>query len=62
MADSDFGGWGWFVEHLSRTLAAQQSVIKNIAIIAINLVTPKAQAKNEHLFNEPASEVGSLNI
>ncbi len=27
---------------------------KNIAIIVINLVTPKAQAKNEHLFNEPA--------
>jgi hypothetical protein len=30
-------------------------VTKNIAITVINLVTPKARAKHEHLFNEPAS-------
>ncbi len=30
---------------------------KNIAIIAVNLVTPKARAKHEHLFNELASEL-----
>jgi hypothetical protein len=29
-------------------------VTKNIAIIIMNLVTPKAGAKHEHLFNEPA--------
>ncbi len=34
---------------------AQQSVTQNVAIIVINLVTPKARAKHEHLFNEPAS-------
>jgi hypothetical protein len=28
----------------------------------MNLVTPKAGAKHELLFNKPASEVGSLNI
>jgi hypothetical protein len=34
----------------------------NIAIMVINLVTPKARAKHEHLFNELASELfaGSL--
>jgi hypothetical protein len=30
-------------------------VTKNIAIMVINLVTPKAAAKREHLFNKPAS-------
>jgi hypothetical protein len=36
-------------------------VAKNIAIFVINLVTPKARAKHEQLFNEPATEAGSLN-
>jgi hypothetical protein len=31
-------------------------VTKNIAIIVINLVTPKSRAKHMPLFNEPASE------
>jgi hypothetical protein len=31
-----------FVEHLSRTLVAQQSVTKYIAMIVISLVTPQA--------------------
>jgi hypothetical protein len=42
---------------------AQQSVIKITSLVFINLVTPKARAKHEPLFNEPAaSEVGLLNI
>ncbi len=47
--------WGGFVEHLSKTCAAQQSVTKIIYLIFINLVTPKAAAKRELLFNKPAS-------
>jgi hypothetical protein len=41
--------------------AAQQSVTKFIAMIVINLVTPKAGAKHELLFNKLASylNVGS---
>jgi hypothetical protein len=42
MADARVG----FVEHLSLTYVAQESV---------NLVTPKAGAKHERLFNKPAS-------
>ncbi len=48
---------GGFVEHLSWTSVAQQSVTKIITLIHINLVTPKARAKHELLFNEPASDV-----
>ncbi len=46
----------WFVEHLSQTLAVQQSVTKFIVMIAINLVTPKAATKHELLLNKPMSE------
>jgi hypothetical protein len=35
---------------------------KYIAMIAINLATPKAVAKQELLFNKLASETGLLNI
>ncbi len=45
---------GGFVEHLSRTQVAQQSVTKFISLGIENLVTPKAGAKRELLFNEPA--------
>ncbi len=38
---------GEFVEHLSQTLVAQQSVTKIILLVLINLVTPKARAKHE---------------
>jgi hypothetical protein len=44
---------------------AQQSVTKLMQIIALNLVTPRAEAKLEFFFNKPASEpseVGLLNI
>jgi hypothetical protein len=44
-----------FVEHLNRTYIAQQSVNKNIAIVVINLVTPKGAAKLELLFNNPVT-------
>jgi hypothetical protein len=36
---------GVFVEHLSLTQAAQQSVTKFILIVALNLITAKAAAK-----------------
>ncbi len=35
---------------------------KFIAMTVINFVTPKAEAKNELLFNKLGSEVGLLNI
>jgi hypothetical protein len=41
---------------------AQQSVTELVAMIATSLVTPKAGAKHELLFNESATEVGFLNI
>ncbi len=44
------------VEHISQTEAAQQSVIQFLAVIVINLVPPKAAAKQELLFNKLASE------
>jgi len=47
---------GGFVEHLSGTYVGQQSVIKIIYLILINLDAPKARAKHEHLFNKPASD------
>ncbi len=46
---------GGFVEHLSLTKVAQQSVTYIIGQAYVNLVTPKAGAKRELLFNEPAS-------
>jgi hypothetical protein len=33
-----------------------------MSLTFVNLVTPKAQAKHELLFNKPASEVGLLHI
>ncbi len=45
---------GGFVEHLSRTYAGQQSVTQYTIKIAMFLVTPKAGAKHELLFNKPA--------
>jgi hypothetical protein len=35
-------------------------VTKIHSMTIMNLVTPKAGAKHEHLFNEPATEVGLL--
>jgi hypothetical protein len=43
---------GGFVEHLSLTEVAQQSVTKIIHMTIMNLVTPKAGAKHELLFNK----------
>jgi hypothetical protein len=48
---------GGFVKRLSQTEVAQQSVTKYKAMIGIYLVAPKAGAKQELLFNKPASEV-----
>ena len=45
---------GGFDGHLSTTLEAQQSVTKIIFLTSVNLVTPKAGAKHELLFNELA--------
>jgi hypothetical protein len=46
---------GGFVEHLSPTLAAQQSVTKIISVTIKILVTPKAGAKHTLLLNKTAS-------
>jgi hypothetical protein len=46
---------GGFVERLSQSKAAQQNVTKIITLIFINLVTSKAGAKRELLFNKPYS-------
>ncbi len=48
-----------FVEHLSPTKVAQQSVTRFINIAALNLVALKAVAKHERLFNKPVAS--SLN-
>ncbi len=50
---------GWFVEHLGWTKAVQQSVTKFIAMIFMNVVTPKAAAKNRLLLNKlaPGTEI-----
>jgi hypothetical protein len=40
----------------------QQSVTQFTIIVAMNLVAPKADAKNEHLFNKLASVVGLFSI
>ncbi len=42
------------VEHLSPTYVAQK-VTKFITVNDVNLVTPKAGAEHELLFNKPAS-------
>ncbi len=52
---------GGFIEHLSRTLVAQQSVTKITSLVVVNLVTPKAGAKNELVFNKQAYEARLLN-
>jgi hypothetical protein len=44
--------YAWFVEHQSQTLAGQQSVMECITMIVMILVTPKAAAKHELLFNK----------
>jgi hypothetical protein len=49
-----------FIEKLNRTYAAQQSVTQFIAMFALNLVTPKAAAKQELLFNKPANGLVGL--
>ncbi len=49
---STFGG---FVEHLSQTNVTQLSVTQYITMIVRILVTPKAGAKHEVLFNLLAS-------
>ncbi len=46
---------GGFVKQLGQTYAAQQGVTKIISLTFINLVTPKARAKHEPLFNKLAS-------
>jgi hypothetical protein len=46
---------GGFFQHLSWAKAAQQSVTKFKAMVAINLVTSKAGAKRELFLNIKAS-------
>jgi hypothetical protein len=46
---------GEFVEHLRRTWVAQQTETQFVAMIALNLVTTKAAAEHDLLFNEPIS-------
>jgi hypothetical protein len=46
---------------LSLTWVAQQSVTKIIAPSFVNLVTPRAGAKHELLFNKPALDLLILN-
>ncbi len=48
---------GGFVERLTLTLVAQQSVTQIISLAMMILVTPKAGAKQELLLNKPASAV-----
>jgi hypothetical protein len=49
----NLGLWIGFVEHEIQTKTAQQNVTKFIVTIVANLVTPKAAAKRELLFNKP---------
>jgi hypothetical protein len=51
-----------FDERLSQTYARLQSATKFIAMIVNNLVTSKAAAKLQLLFNKSFSEVGLLSI
>jgi hypothetical protein len=53
---------GRYVEHLSLTCVAEQSVIRLIAMVVVNLVTPTAENNCKHLFNKLTSEVDLLNI
>ena len=56
---------GWFVEHLSSTKSAQQSVIRIKAIIVVNSATPKAAAKHDLLLKTglwPPLQVLTLSI
>ncbi len=46
---------GKMVQLLSQTLLAQQTVTTLLVNINVSLVTPKAAAKLELLFNKPAS-------
>jgi predicted ATPase len=50
---------GRFVEHLGSTKVTQQSVTKFIAMIFINVLIPKAAAKNRLLLNKlaPGTEI-----
>jgi hypothetical protein len=41
-----------FIENLSQALAAQQSVSSPLALIVMNLVTPKPAAKHQFLFSQ----------
>jgi hypothetical protein len=49
---------GGFVEHLKSILSSTTKCDRNHISHISKLVTPKPQAKHEHVFNEPASEVG----
>ncbi len=51
---------GRFVEQTSMTYGAEQSVTKIISASIMNLVTPKAGAKHELLFNKLASGATGL--
>jgi hypothetical protein len=52
---------GGFVYNLSMTKVAQESVTKIIILAIVKLITPKAGAKHELLFNKPISGAGLLN-
>ncbi len=51
---------GGFVEHLSPTEVAQQSVTKIISLTIINLVTPKARAKHEPSVQQTGLREGKM--
>ncbi len=53
---------GKFVERLSQTEAAQQSVTRLITLITMNMVTLRAAAKLDLLFNKRNTEASLLNI
>ncbi len=52
-----FRAWGQFVEGLSWTWVAQQTITKYLAKTVMNLVAPKAAAKDELLFNKPTPDL-----
>ncbi len=51
---------GGFVEHLSLTKVAQQSVTKIISVMIMNVFTPKAGAKREQGNTKAGSITGPL--
>ncbi len=51
---------GGLVEHLSPTEVAQQSVTQIMTMTIMNLVTPKAEAKHELLFNNTVTSSPGL--